>query len=125
MLDTTKIVKTLQKGEDCTIYYFVPCNEKNAEYVINLNQKNKIYFYISSTTTDAFKINCNGEAEPLDECYSDGEGTYWVLSASDQFTYFPVGSYKDCPTLYEYFHTLDEAEGVAAYLCNKYNGKIL
>lgn len=125
MLDTMKIVEALQKGKECTVYYFMPCGEKNAEYTISLNQKNKIYFYINSITTDTFRINCNGEAEPLDECYSEGEGVYWISSASDQFAYFPIGSYKDCPTLYECFHSRNEAEGVASYLCNKYNGRVL
>lgn len=125
MLDATKIIKALQKSEDCTVYYFMPCNEKNAEYVINLNPKCKVYFYVGSFTVDSFRINCNGELEPLDEFYSDEGGVYWVSSAFDQFSLFPIGSYKECPTLYEFFHTRDEAEGVAAYLCNKYEGGIL
>ena len=43
----------------------------------------------------------------------------------DKYDYFPIGSITTCPSLAEFFHTRDEAEGVGYYLCNKYNGKVL
>lgn len=130
MLDVNKILEEVKQNSYAKVFYFVPCGtfDSNSDFEITiptLNGNRPFNFYISSMQADEFVINNSGNIVPVD-VYANDEGCEaYVESNYDKYDYFPVGAITVCPSLAEFFHTRDEAEGVGYYLCNKYNGKVL
>lgn len=130
MLDVNKILEEVKQNSYAKVFYFIPCStfDSNSDFEITiptLNGNRPFNFYISSMQADEFVINNSGNIVPVD-VYANDEGCEaYVESNYDKYDYFPVGAITVCPSLAEFFHTRDEAEGVGYYLCNKYNGKVL
>lgn len=131
MLDVNKILEEVKQNSYAKVFYFIPCGafDSNSDFEITiptLNGNRPFNFYISSMRADEFVINETGDIRPVDGFFAQEEDCYaYVESNYDCYGRFPIGSITTCPSLAEFFHTRDEAEGVGYYLCNKYNGKVL
>jgi hypothetical protein len=131
MLDVNKILEEVKQNSYAKVFYFIPCGafDSNSDFEITiptLNGNRPFNFYISSMKADEFVINSSSDIIPVDEFYAQEEDyNAYVESNYDSYGRFPVGAITTCPSLVEFFHTRDEAEGVGFYLCNKYNGKVL
>ena len=131
MLDANKVLRELKENGYVKVFYFVPCDihDTNADFKIvapKLNGNRPFSFYISQMKADEFVIHSDGNVVPLDSTFIQEEecGGYIESTLSDHGR-FPIGIRGVCPSLFECFHTFNEAEGVAFYLCNRYNGEIL
>lgn len=131
MLDVNKILEEVKQNGYAKVFYFIPCGtfDSNSGFEITipiLNGNHPFNFYISSMQADEFIINGKGNIIPVDSFYAqENDCSAYVESNYDCYRRFPVGTIIACPSLTEFFHTRDEAEGVGYYLCNKYNGKVL
>ena len=129
MLDVNKIFKELKQNSYAKVFYFIPCGTSNSDFEITIptiNGNRPFNFYISSMQADEFVINGTGNIIPVDSFYATDEFCNAYVEVNyEKYDYFPIGSITACPSLAEFFHTRDEAEGVGYYLCNKYNGKVL
>lgn len=131
MLDVNKILNELKHNNYAKVFYFIPCSafDSNSDFEITiptLNGNRPFNFFISSMQADEFVINGTSNITPVDSFYAtEEECDAYVESNYDSYGRFPIGTITVCPSLAEFFHTRDEAEGVGFYLCNKYNGKVL
>ena len=100
-------------------------NSKSLTYV-GTQQLEISYYIITNSKQEVINNDGTGNIIPVNEFYAQEENCNAYMEANyDKYDYFPIGSITTCPSLAEFFHTRDEAEGVGYYLCNKYNGKVL
>ena len=122
MLDVNKILEEVKQNSYAKVFYFIPCGtfDSNSDFEITipaLNGNRPFNFYISSMQADEFIIDGTGNIIPVNEFHAQEENCNAYMEANyDKYNYFPIGSITTCPSLAEFFHTRDEAEGVGFML---------